>query len=182
MESTQAEDKLFTFLEALGIKTETHRHPPVFTVDEAQAIRTSMGKAMTGGHAKSLFLRDKKKRRALVVIDENRRLDLRSLAGKVGLSRVSFGSKNSLLEMLGVTPGSVTPFALVNALSQKGAEPTLIIALDKALLAQTPLWFHPLHNGATTAIKPNDLILFIKACGYTPLLIDLDPPNMPENP
>jgi len=174
MESASPENKLFSFLDTLGIETVTHRHTPVFTVEEAQAVRASTGTPMDGGHAKSLFLRDKKKRRALVIVEENRQTDLKSLAPLIGLGRVSFGSPNSLQNMLGVTPGSVTPFALVNAQNPESGVPPFVIALDKKLMAQTPLWFHPLHNNATTAIAPDDLIKFIEACGYKPRVIDLD--------
>ena len=177
MESMKPEDKLFLFLDALGIEIKTLRHEPVFTVAEAQAIRTANGLTMTGGHAKTLFLRDKKKRRALVVVNENRQTNLKSLAPKIGLSRVSFGSPNSLLSLLGVTPGSVTPFALVNAQTSEGSAPPMVVALDRSLMVQTTLWFHPLHNAATTAIAANDLILFIRACGYEPLLVDMDMPE-----
>lgn len=173
MESAAAEKKLFGFLEALGIETETHRHIPVFTVEEAQAARDGAG-GMAGGHAKSLFIRDKKKRRALVMVHEDRRVDLKSLASKLEMGRVSFGSADSLKEMLGVIPGSVTPFALVNARTEAGTGTPMIVAIDKTLMDQVPLWFHPLHNAATTSIAPADLMRFIEACGYTPKIIDLD--------
>lgn len=174
MESAASEAKLLAFLETLGIESTTHHHTPVFTVEEAQAARISAEGGMAGGHAKSLFIRDKKKRRALVMVDEDRRVDLKALAGKIGLGRVSFGSADSLKDMLGVIPGSVTPFALINAQVAEGEEPPMIIALDKALMQKAPLWFHPLHNAATTSIKPIDLTRFIKACGYSPITVDLD--------
>lgn len=175
MESDKSEARLFDFLERLGIKTDTYRHAPVFTVEEAQEARVALGAgAEQGGHAKSLFIRDKKKRSALVVVDEDRRVNLKALGPKLDMGRLSFASPARLLDMLGVTPGSVTPFALVNQLVLEGAEPPLLIALDAALMKKTPLFFHPLHNAATTAIAPADLLRFIEACGYTPLLVDLD--------
>ena len=177
MESADAEAKLFGFLANLGIKTETHRHEPVFTVEAAQACRQSVAGAMAGGHAKSLFIRDKKKNRALVMVHEDRRVDLKALAAKIGLKRISFSSSDSLKDMLGVIPGSVTPFALVNARVTDKKEPPLIVALDQRLMAMSPLWFHPLHNGATTSIVPGDLVTFIKACGYDPSILDLDRPD-----
>ena len=174
MESAASEAKLLAFLEGLGIESTTCHHAPVFTVDEAQAARIGAEGGMAGGHAKSLFIRDKKKRRALVMVDEDRRVDLKALAGKIGLGRVSFGSADSLKDMLGVIPGSVTPFALINAQVDEGAEPPLIVALDKVLMEKSPLWFHPLHNAATSSITPADLVRFIKACGYVPITVDLD--------
>jgi len=172
MESSCAEASLFTFLAELGIKIQTYRHAPVFTVEEAKSIRVGNRGLLSGGHAKSLFVRDKKKRRALVMVDENRRVDLKALASKIELARLSFGSADSLKSMLGVVPGSVTPFALINARAPKDTNAPLVVALDKNLMAHPLLFFHPLHNAATTAITPVDLCVFIKACGYIPLEID----------
>lgn len=174
MESAEAEAKLFGFLATLGIKTETCRHSAVFTVEAAQAHRRTAGNTMPGGHAKSLYVRDNKKRRALVMIEEDRRVDLKSLAKKIGLKRISFGSSDSLQDMLGVSPGSVTPFALVNAPVPTNDTPGLAIAIDSTLMNRRLLWFHPLHNEATTSITPDDLIKFIEACGYEPIIVDLN--------
>lgn len=132
----KTEDDLFAFLAGLGIETVTYRHPPVFTVDEAKAQRVDMPEG--GGHCKSLFVRDKKKRRALVMVDENRRVDLKALSEKIGMGRLSFSSADSLMSMLGVIPGSVTPFALLNALVEDGKEPPLLVALDRAMMAKHP--------------------------------------------
>ncbi len=174
-ESRESETKLFDFLDRIEISTKTYRHKPVFTVEEAQLARDDAG-GMPGGHCKSLFVRDKKKRRALVMVDENRRVDLKSLSSLLGMGRLSFGSADSLKEMLGVIPGSVTPFALVNLQVLQDAEAPLIVALDKSMMEEELLNYHPLHNAATTAISPQDLLVFIRACGYEPLIVDLDTP------
>jgi len=170
MESPATEADLMAFLEDLGIDTVTVRHEPVFTVEEAQAHRGEL----EGGHCKCLFVRDKKKRRALIVVDENRRVDLAGLAAQTGLGRLSFSSADSLKAMLGVVPGSVTPFSLINARVAEGNEPPLTVVLDAAMLEGAPLHYHPLHNAATTAITPDDLLRFIRACGYEPLIVDMD--------
>ncbi|MFC4346730.1 prolyl-tRNA synthetase associated domain-containing protein [Kordiimonas lipolytica] len=180
MESPLSEDDLFAFLAGLGIETETYRHAPVFTVEEAQAERAHMPAG--GGHCKSLFVRDKKKRRALVMVDENRRVDLKALSGALSMGRLSFGSADSLMDMLGVIPGSVTPFALINARVEDGQEPPMLVALDAAMMAKSPLYYHPLHNAATTAISPDDLVRFIRACGYEPVTVDLDAPEPVSKP
>ncbi len=172
-ESLVSEQKLFDFLDKINIATKTYRHSPVFTVEEAQAARNGAG-GMPGGHCKSLFVRDKKKKRALVMVDENRRVDLKALSRLIGLGRLSFSSANSLKEMLGVIPGSVTPFALVNLQVLENAEPSLTVAFDKKMMQADILNYHPLHNAATTAISPNDLLEFTRACGYEPLIVDLD--------
>jgi Ala-tRNA(Pro) deacylase len=177
-ESPSSEAGLLAFLQTLKIPVETHYHAPVFTVEEARSVRSAMPQSYrTGGHCKSLFVRDKKKRRALVMVDEDRRVDLKHLADSLGLGRLSFGSADSLMAMLGVIPGSVTPFALINARVPEGTAPPLVVALDKAMMAKSPLHYHPLHNAATTAIAPDDLLRFIRACGYEPRIIDLDRGN-----
>lgn len=170
MESTQAEEKLFQFLEKLGIETITYRHAPVFTVDESQEHCSHI----EGGHTKNLFVRDKKKRFALVVVTDSRKVDLRSLSDQIGLGRLSFASSDRLTSMLGVKPGSVTPFSLVNAQVSEGDEPRLKVVLDAAMMKNEKLNYHPLHNAATTTISPEDLLTFIRACGYEPEIVDMD--------
>lgn len=174
MESHPGEQALMAFLDQLGIKHQTYRHDPVFTVEEAQTARISAAGGMPGAHTKNLFVRDKKKRRALVTIEESRKVDLASLADAIGLSRLSFGSADSLMEYLGVLPGSVTPFGLFNARRDDGSTPPLVFAIDKALLEAEIVNIHPLHNAATTAISPDDLMTFLRACGYEPIIVDFD--------
>jgi Ala-tRNA(Pro) deacylase len=160
-------DQLFHRLDGLGIAHRTYRHPPVFTVAEAAALRGEL----PGGHCKSLFLKDKKGGLWLVVALEERRIDLKHLAAALGAPRFSFGSAELLYEVLGVTPGSVTPFALANDAGQ-----LVRVVLDKGMLAHDPLNYHPLENDRTTTIAPNDLLRFIAACGHCPLIVDLAPP------
>src|SRR5262249_50103933 len=105
-------EELFAHLDALRIVHRTYWHPPVFTVAEAAALRGSL----PGGHCKSLFLKDKKGGFWLAVTLEERRLDLKKLAERLGAPRFSFGAPADLERLLGVTPGSVTPFALLNHL------------------------------------------------------------------
>ena len=159
-------EQLFQRLDAMGIAHQTYHHPPVFTVAEAVALRGRL----PGGHCKSLFLKDKKGGLWLVVALEERRIDLKALAAILGSPRFSFGSAELLYEVLGVRPGSVTPFALVNDVSRQ-----VTVVLDKAMLENDPLNYHPLENDRTTAIAPADLLRFIGECGHRPLLVELGP-------
>jgi Ala-tRNA(Pro) deacylase len=163
MPATEAD--LMARLDALGIRTETVRHPPVFTVAEAKALRG----ALPGGHCKSLFLKDKRGQLVLLVCLEDRALDLKRLDRRLGTARFSFGSPELLREVLGVEPGSVTPFGLINDLGRR-----VRVVLDRRMLEQDPLNYHPLRNDATTRIRPADLICFIEACGHAPEVVDLD--------
>ncbi|NWH08329.1 MAG: prolyl-tRNA synthetase associated domain-containing protein [Alphaproteobacteria bacterium] len=156
---------LFARLEALGLKHRTVEHPPVFTVEEARETKN----ALPGAHTKNLFLKDRKDRLFLCVAEAERRADLKSLAQRLGAGRFSFGSAALLLEKLGVTPGSVTPFALMN---DAAAEVTPII--DKALLEAEVVNAHPLINTATTAISPEGLLAFLASLGRTPLIFDFE--------
>src|ERR1700733_8795318 len=102
--------QLFARLEQLGIAQRTVEHPAVFAVEEAKALRGEL----PGAHIKNLFLRNKKEEMWLVVALEDRAIDLKRLGEALGAGRLSFGSPDRLRRVLGVEPGSVTPFAVVN--------------------------------------------------------------------
>lgn len=155
---------LFGFLERLGIATETVHHPPVFTVEEAKRLR---GK-LPGSHSKSLFLRNKKGRMWLVVAREDRTIDLRDLGERLEAGRLSFGSPDRLMRYLGVIPGAVTPFAIIN-----DREHQVRVVLDREMMEEPPLNFHPLDNSMTTAIQPDDLLRFCSATGHQVRLLEL---------
>lgn len=158
-------DALFTRFDRLGITHKTHHHPPVFTVAESATLRG----VLPGGHCKSLFLKDKKGGLWLCVMLEERSIDLNLLAERLGAPRFSFGSPERLWEGLGVRPGSVTPFALVNDPGHK-----VQVVLDEAMLSHDPLNYHPLDNSMTTAVSPADLLRFIADCGHTPRIIRME--------
>ena len=165
-----SENDLFDLFEKLGIKTETVRHPAVHRVEDNQALRGSL----EGGHCKCLFVKDKKGNKALAVVDEGRKINLKSFADKMEMKRLSFGSPDRLFETLGVKPGSVTPFALINRLVDKPQEADLKVVLDAKMMEKAPLHYHPLHNEATVRINPDDLLMFIHHCGYKPIIHDFD--------
>ena len=158
------ETKLYERFEQLGIAWKTHAHPPVFTVEEARALRGSL----PGGHTKNLFLKDKKERFWLVVLREDFRIDLNALARQLGVSRFSFGSSDRLEAMLGVPAGSVTPFALIN-----DGQRAVRVVLEEEMLTLDPLNFHPLRNDRTTAVSPDALLRFVRSGGHEPILCRL---------
>ena len=155
-------DDLFARLDALGIETTTVEHPPLFTVAESQALR---GK-IAGGHSKNLFLKDKKDQVWLVVAEEDADIDLKRLHARIGSARLSFGKPDLLEALLGVKPGSVTPFGAIN-----DRDGRVIVVLDEALMAHDLLNFHPLTNEATTTIRRDDLVAFLKDCGHEPRIV-----------
>jgi Ala-tRNA(Pro) deacylase len=157
--------ELLARLDALGIPYKNHTHPPLFTVADSKALRGEL----PGGHCKSLFLKDKAGDLFLVVALEDRKIDLKRLARTIARGNLSFGSPELLEEMLGVTPGAVTPFGLANDGGGK-----VRAVLDKAMLARDPLNYHPLTNDPTTAISPAGLLRFLEDCGHAPRIFDFD--------
>jgi len=168
MESPATETELYAFLDKQEIVYETYHHNPVFTVEEAQAARAGM----EGGHSKNLFVRDKKKNHALIIAHEDQPIDMKDLAVKIGLGRLSFASPDRLMTHLGVSPGSVTPFSLLNAHRQAATdERKILVVIDEKLLSYDLVYFHPLHNAATTSISPKHLVKFIKTCGFESVIV-----------
>ncbi len=157
-------DILFKRLEDLGIDFETHMHPPVFTVEEARAHCNHL----PGGHCKNLFLKDKKGDLWLVVALNERPINMKELRWRIGSNHLSFGKPDLLGDVLGVEPGSVTPFALIN-----DGDLQVRVVLDKEMMEMDLLNFHPLTNGMTTAITPDDLLKFIHHTGHQPDLVEL---------
>ena len=167
MPSSRAD--LFARLDTLGINHRTVEHPAIFTVEEGRDFKASM----PGGHSKNLFLKDKKDRLFLAVCHADTAVDLvgyGKVAGAKG--RLSFGRPELMTATLGVIPGAVTPFALINESARALAE----VAVDEALMRWDAVWFHPLENTASTAIAPDGLLAFVRACGFAPRLVDLARP------
>lgn len=158
--------QLMSFLTSLGIETKTHDHEAVFTVSESHKIKEDL----PGGHTKNLFLKDKKGNIALVVCLNDTEVDLKSFHKKTDFGRVSFGNADLLWEHLGVKPGSVTPFSLIN---DKEAQKVHLF-LDANMMEQDLLNYHPLENTATTAITKDDLLKFFSATGHEPTILKLE--------
>ncbi len=155
-------DELLSRLKRLGIDAATVEHPPLYTVEESRALRGEI----PGAHTKNLFLKCKKGSLWLVVTLENAVIDLKRLHVKLGSGRLSFGRGELLQEVLGVPPGSVTPFSLINDTRQR-----VSVVLDADMMSHEVLNFHPLVNTATTTIARDDLIHFIRDCGHDPAIL-----------
>ena len=157
-------EELLDRLGRLGIETRTVEHPPVFTVEEAKALRGEI----KGCHTKNLFLRNKKGAMWLLVCPENRAVDLKRLGERLESGRLSFGSADRLMKYLGVIPGAVSPFAIVN-----DTEEQVRVVLDRELLECDRLNFHPLDNSKTTSLSVQDFLQFLETERHGPELIDL---------
>ena len=156
---------LLARLAELAIPARTVEHPPVFTVEEAARYKGNL----PGAHTKNLFLRDKQgKRMWLVCVLAERDVDLRALPPRIGAKpRLSFGSEDRMMRYLGITPGAVSPFAIIN---DHGGQ--VQVVLDRALLAGDIVNLHPIDNAKTTAIAPADLLRFLEAERHPPLVLD----------
>jgi Ala-tRNA(Pro) deacylase len=158
---------LFALFDQLAIKTTTVEHPQVFTVEEAKKVHDDI----PGGHCKNLFCKDEKGVLWLIVALEDAKIDLKAAKDKIGSKRLTFGKPELLLEIMGVEPGSVTPFGLMN---DKEAKTNVI--LDEAMMKLPMLNFHPLKNDATTTISAEDLQKFIRATGHNPRIVSVSEP------
>ncbi len=160
---TPFERAFFALLDELGIVHSTVEHRPLFTVEEGRDLHDTI----PGMHCKNLFLKDKKGKLWLVVMPGDKRAQLTQLEKTIGAARLSFGKPELLKEIMGIEPGSVTPFALINDHSRR-----LTVVLDKDMMAAPLLNFHPLRNNASTTLSANDLLRFIKHLSYSPLIAD----------
>ena len=156
-------EDLFARLTELGIETVTQTHTPVFTVTESRELRGSL----PGAHCKTLYLKDKKGALWLCVVEESRQMNIRALSELIGSARLSFAQPDRVKSDLGVEPGAVTPFALIN-----DTEGKINVFLDADVMAADTANFHPLVNDRTTAIAPADLKRFLRAGGHDPRIID----------
>lgn len=154
---------LFRFLDGLGIRHETTAHAPVFTVAESVALRDEIA----GGHTKNLFLKDRKDNYFLLTVEENAVVDLKTVHTIIGAAgKVSFGKAEKLMDYLGVIPGAVTAFGVLNDTSG-----VVKVVIDEDLMKFDIVNAHPLRNDATTSIASQDLLRFIAATGHEPLVL-----------
>jgi Ala-tRNA(Pro) deacylase len=160
---------LMTFLDRLGIQTTTVEHPAVFTVKESELH----DRILPGGHTKNLFLKDAKDKLFLVIAEAHATIDMKLLHKTLGSARLSFGRPELLLEVLGITPGSVTAFSLINDTGQR-----VTAIIDANLMAFESVNCHPLVNTATTNINRDDLLTFLRATGHEPRIEHL--PSVPQ--
>ena len=154
-------EALFAYLDRLGLAHATTAHPPFFTVEDGRDWHDRI----PGLHCKNLFLRDRDGKFWLVLMPGDKRAKLGLLERRIRCARLSFGKPEQLLEILGVTPGSVTPFALMNDVERR-----LTVIVDTDLVAAETVNFHPLHNAASTTLRSADLMTFIRSLGYEPVI------------
>jgi Ala-tRNA(Pro) deacylase len=157
MTESEREQKLLDRLESMGIAYSRVEHPAVYTVEQAR----SHWKDLAGAHCKNLFLRNKKgNRHYLVILEDSKNADLRALTGLLGEDRLSFASPQRLERLLGLEPGAVSPFGLMN-----DGEKEVRVLIDQDLKGSTMIYFHPNVNTATVGLSFADFERFLQDCG-----------------
>lgn len=165
MSKPLSRDELIAFLQSVGVEAETYDHPAVFRVEEGEAIK----QAIPGAHTKNLFLKDAKGQLWLISAEGHAAIDLKRLHPVIGSARLSFGNADLMAETLGVTPGSVTAFGLVNDKARR-----VRFVLDRTLAEAEQVNFHPLTNTATTTVSQLGFRRFLAAIGVEPLVVDFE--------
>ena len=155
MPATRAD--VFAYLDTLGIATTTVEHAAVFTVEQSEQLHRDIA----GAHTKNLFLKDAKGALFLVVAEAHSKVDLKTLHKTIGCARLSFGNADFLMERLGISPGSVNAFAVMN-----DCVAAVTVILDESLRTASHITCHPMTNSATTSIGRDDLLKFMQATGH----------------
>lgn len=165
MSDKAGQDELYALFDSHDISYVHNTHPPLHTVEESRELRGNL----PGAHVKNMFLKDKKDRLWLVTCLEHRKIRIRDLEKQVGAAKASFGKPELLWDALGIRPGAVSPFGLINDPDHR-VQPIL----DAQMLDVDPINAHPLHNEATTTLSAADFKRFFQITGHAPLIIDFD--------
>lgn len=164
-ETIKGERELYALFDAQGITYTHNTHPPLFTVEDSKALRGDL----PGAHVKNMFLKDKKAQLWLVTCLEHRKIRIRDLEKQVGATKASFGKPDLLWDSLGLKPGAVSPFGLIN-----DPDHQVRVVLDQQMLEIDPINAHPLHNEATTTLGAADFQRFFELTGHEPHIVDFD--------
>ncbi len=149
---------IISYLDSIDVVYDLYEHIAVYTVEEAKEHTSHV----PGEHSKNLFLRNRKgNQHYLVVLQEDREVDLKSLRSFLECTPLSFASPDRLMKHLKLEPGSVTPFGLIN-----DEDNQVEIILDKGLVDSARVAFHPNRNTATVSLTPDNLLKFLDAQGY----------------
>ncbi len=163
---------IFNFLKEHGISYHLYEHQPVFTANDIPVVSAIDGVSTSGlipePHFKTLFLWDKKGAFFLVSVTDEKRVDITALSRVLGCDRLSFGKPAQLLELLKLTPGSVTPYGLLFDPEKK-----VHFVLDEDALSAPWVSFHPMRNDMTVVTTPQDFLSCMEKLGHTPQIIGI---------
>ena len=161
-------DAIMEQLDDWGITYTRSNHVPLRAVEESKKVQGQfLSSEQGGGHIKNLYLRDNKKRNVLLVAEQDRQIDLKTLNSKLGTGRLSFGSAQRLMENLGVRPGAVTPLSMIN-----GVETGVQLFIDSGLKSCKQIYMHALVNDRTLGITLEGLQRFFDKIEVQPVWVD----------
>jgi Ala-tRNA(Pro) deacylase len=162
-------DAIMQQLNEWGIVYTRADHVPLRTVEDSKKVQSQfLSSEEGGGHIKNLYLRDNKKRNVLLVAEQDRQIDLKTLNTKLGTGRLSFGSAERLMGNLGVRPGAVTPLSMIN-----GAQMGVQLFIDNELKSCRQIYVHPLVNDRTLGITVEGLQAFFNKIKVKPVWVAL---------
>ena len=157
---------IYQFLAEHHIEYERFDHPPVYTVEDVHRLARNL----PGASIKNLFLREKKGlRHFLVVVPDDKRVDLKALSGILECGHVSFGSPERLKKHLGIEPGSVSLLAIVN-----DSDNAVEVVIDESLWKSEAFQFHPLINTSTLVIPHDSMMRFLRAAGHEVKIVKIE--------
>ena len=162
-------DAIILKLDDWGIAYTRSDHVPLRTVEESKKVQDQfLSSENGGGHIKNLYLRDHKKRNILLVAEQDKQIDLKTLNKKLGTGRLSFGSVDRLMESLGVRPGAVTPLSMIN-----GVKNGVHLFVDSELKNCKQIYVHPLVNDRTLGISVEGMQTFFDNINVELVWVDL---------
>lgn len=166
-ESAATVDQVHAALLSLGIEHETIVHEPLYTVEQSKMVAFDK----PGAHTKNLFLRNKKGRMFLLVVEQDRKVDLKGLRDKLQLTggQFAFASTERLSQFLGVVPGSVSPLAIINDHSQ-----AVQVFIEKSLVEQEWIYLHPCRNTHSTRLRCKDLLSLLTQWNHPATLLSFE--------
>ena len=157
---------IYSFLTEHHIEYERFEHPPVYTVEDVHRLALNL----PGARIKNLFLREKKgPRHFLVVVPDDKRVDMKALPKILESGHVSFGSPDRLKKHLGIEPGSVSLLAIVN-----DSDHAVEVVMDESLWRSEAFQCHPLINTSTLVIPRDSMMRFLRATGHEVKLADIE--------
>lgn len=161
----EGRSRLLRRLAELGVQIRIVPYPEHRSVEEGRALRAA---DLAGRFTKNLLLQDKKRRLFLVVVGEDRAIDLKRLHTRIGVSgQLRFASPDTMQDVLGVAPGTLTPLALIN-----DVERNVTVVVDAELLGEDQLNFHPLVHTESIGVAPREFLTFIASCDREPMIVD----------
>lgn len=157
-------DDLFNIMKNINVAYTLYEHDPIFTVEEGLHLKGNI----PGLHCRNLFMKDKKGDMFLVVAANETQIDLKKLPKAINSGRLSFCSSDRLMTHLGIYPGAVCPFAVVNDKDQ-----VVKVVLDQKMVEADLVCVHPLDNAMTVSLSPDDLLKFFNHTGHEPHILDM---------